>query len=246
VKAWSTFRRWIVNSKASAALVALITAGTSSLVYAQPASPPGESVRTAEPQPGTNPPAPPVKRPVHRRSAAVLPRATGPVATFPGYHSLPDGRSQIYVEITQTVPVAESTAPGSITYRLKGARVTVRNNKNALITTHFTATPVARARLVPDGNDLNLIIELRAKVTAIYRVVSSEAGTARLEVEFPAGQYPAEPLRFMPPAKEPAAKVLQQDEGTAETVDDEPEKSARKPKSKTAKPKAKGMGPPVP
>jgi hypothetical protein len=225
-----------------AALLALITAGISPLASAQPAESQTEPTAAA----ATTPPVA-RKRPIRRKTAAALPRATGPVATFPGYHALPDGRTQVYVEITSAVAVAESTAPGAITYRLKGARVTVRNNKNALITTHFPATPVARARLVPADNDLNLIIELRANVTATYRIVSSEAGTARLEVEFPAGQYPTEPLRFMPPVKEAAAKEPKVLTGS-DTVDDAPEKARAddRPKKKTAKPKAKGMGPPVP
>lgn len=241
-----------MNRKTSAALLALITAGTSSLGSAQPASPPDQPARAAETEPGPSMPSPPPKRAVPRRSTASSPKAmTGPVATFPGFQALPDGRSQIYVEITSPVPVAESVSPGAVTYRLKGARVTVGNNKNSLITTHFPSTPVARARLVPTDGDLNLIIDLRAKVTATYRMVSSEAGTARLEVEFQAGQFPTEPLRFMPPAKEkekePAAKDPQ--EGTLDTVDERPEKASpttQKPKKKTAKPKVKGMGPPVP
>jgi hypothetical protein len=196
---------------------------------------------------GTAPTAPARTRPFKRRAAALAPRTTGPVATFPGYHALPDGRTQVYVEITSSVPVAESVAPGTITYRLKGARVTVRNNKNALITTHFPATPVARARLVPADNDLNLIIELRANVTATYRMVSSEAGTARLEVEFPAGKYPTELMRFMPP-KDVAKKAAKAEPGSSDTVDDgaDTARAAEKPKKKQAKPKAKGMGPPVP
>jgi glucose/arabinose dehydrogenase len=231
-----------------AALLALITAGISPLASAQPAEQPETAAEPqAEPTAAAAAATPARKRPIRRKTAAALPRATGPVATFPGYHALPDGRTQVYVEITSLVAVAESTAPGTITYRLKGARVTVRNNKNALITTHFPATPVARARLVPADNDLNLIIELRANVTATYRMVSSETGTARLEVEFPAGQYPTEPLRFMPPVKDVAAKEPKALTGS-DTVDNAPEKApaADKPKKKTAKPKAKGMGPPVP
>lgn len=234
-----------MNRTTGAALLALITAGISPAASAQPAEPPAVA---AEPAAGTAAPTPARKRPVRRKTAAALPRATGPVATFPGYHALPDGRTQVYVEITSPVAVAESTVPGAITYRLKGARVTVRNNKNALITTHFPGTPVARARLVPAENDLNLVIELRANVTATYRMVSSEAGTARLEVEFPAGQYPTEPLRFMPPVKEGTAKEPKP-HADPDTVDDAPEKapaSDKPKKKKTAKPKAKGMGPPVP
>jgi hypothetical protein len=228
-----------VKHATRAALLALITASVAPAAHAQ---------STDEPTKAEEPTAKPAKRPARRRAAVDLPRATGPVATFPGYQALPDGRTQIYVEITSTVPVAESSAAGTITYRLKGARVTVHNNKNALITTHFPATPVARARLVSAEHDLNLIIELRANVAATYRMVSSEAGTARLEVEFPAGQYPTEPLRFMPPPKAAGEKPTKEADIANDTVDEQPEKPppTAKPKKKPAKPKARGMGPPAP
>jgi hypothetical protein len=74
----------------------------------------------------------------------------------------------------------------------------VRNNRNALITTHF-ATPVARARLVPAGSDLNLVIDLRKSVNATHRVVAGDNGTARLEIDFPAGDYPLAPGLYEPP-----------------------------------------------
>jgi hypothetical protein len=78
--------------------------------------------------------------------------------------------------------------------------VPVRNNRNALITTHF-ATPVGRARLHKAGADVELIIDLRKNVSATQKVVAGETGGARLEVDFPAGDYPPVPGLYEPPAR---------------------------------------------
>jgi hypothetical protein len=111
---------------------------------------------------------------------------------------LPDGRSRIYVELTRSVNVTERHAEAMLVYVLRNARVPVRNNRNALITTHFP-TPVARARLLGAGADVELLIDLRKSVSATYKVVPGENGGARLEVDFPAGDYPPVPGLFEPP-----------------------------------------------
>lgn len=121
------------------------------------------------------------------------------VATFPGFRLLPDGRSRIYVELTRSVSVDERRAEGMLIYVIRDARVPVRNNRNALITTHF-ATPVGRARLLKAGRDVELIIDLRKNASATQKVVAGENGGARLEVDFPAGDYPPTPGLFDPPA----------------------------------------------
>ncbi len=144
----------------------------------------------------------PAKKSKHRargaRSAESKPRPDAAVATFPGFRMLPDGRTRVYVELSRAVSVEEHRAAGTLTYTLRSAQVLVRNNKNALITTHFS-TPVARARLVPAGPDLNLVIDLRASVNATHQVVSANNGGARLEIDFPAGDYPLAPGLFEPP-----------------------------------------------
>ncbi len=128
------------------------------------------------------------------------PRADAAIATFPGFRVLPGGASRIYVELTKGVTVDERRAQGMLVYVLHDARVLVRNNRNALLTTHFN-TPVGRARLVTSGRDLELVIDLRAAANATQKVVAGEGGSARLEVDFPAGDYPPMPGMFEPPAK---------------------------------------------
>ncbi|MBN9165444.1 MAG: hypothetical protein J0I07_31080, partial [Myxococcales bacterium] len=91
-------------------------------------------------------------------------RKSGPVVNMPGFEQTADGGSRLFVQLSQNVPVEERKAQGSITYVLKGASPRVWNNTNALVTVHFN-TPVARARLVPHGQDLHFVIDLRAAAT---------------------------------------------------------------------------------
>jgi hypothetical protein len=142
-----------------------------------------------------------------RPAALVRPRADTSIATFPGFRLLSDGRTQLFVELSRPTSVKERRAAATLTYVLRAARVVAKNNTNALITTHF-ATPVDRARLVPVGEDLALVVDLRADVTASYEVVATENGEARLEVTFPpARSVPAVSKRFEPAASPDAEDV---------------------------------------
>lgn len=139
-------------------------------------------------------------RPVGR---AVHPHPSGPIATMPGFEMQADGSSRLFVSLTQTVPVEEHSARGVLTYVLKGAHVALRNNTNPLVTVHFN-TPVVRARLVPVGNDLHFIIELRAAVTPTWKITPGKDGTSLLIVDFPKGSYL--PAGGPPDAAVPAPK----------------------------------------
>ena len=101
---------------------------------------------------------------------------------------LADGSSRLFVELTKNVPVEERRAQGEITYVLKGARVHLANNMNALVTVHFN-TPVTRARLVPHGRDVLFIVDLRAAVDPAWKMAAAKEGSAILQVEFPKGVY---------------------------------------------------------
>jgi hypothetical protein len=100
-------------------------------------------------------------------AAAKKPVEQGLVAHWPGFHLTSDGGSEVMVEFSKTLPApVEHRAKGSITYVFKGVRLTKKNNANPLITVHFN-TPIAVARLVPKGNELHLVIELRGGVEAL-------------------------------------------------------------------------------
>lgn len=117
-----------------------------------------------------------------------VPAASGPVATLPGFEMLPEGGSRLFVELTQTVPIEERKARGTITYVMHGARVTVHNNTNPLVTVHFN-TPVAGARLAQSGRDLLFIVTLRADATPTWKVNPGKEGSSVLTVDFPKGSY---------------------------------------------------------
>jgi hypothetical protein len=143
-----------------------------------------------------------VMRPrVRLRPAALLRSHTeAPVATYPGFRILPDGRTQVFVDLSRSATVKERRDGSTLTYVLRGARILARNNTNPLITTHFS-TPVDRARLVRAGDDIDFVVDLRTDAGASYEVVASEQGGARLEVTFAAGQYPpGKPRTFEPRA----------------------------------------------
>ncbi len=115
-------------------------------------------------------------------------RRSGPLATFPGFEALPDGGSRLFVQLNQNVPVEERRAAGSVTYVLKGAHLRVHNDSNALVTVHFN-TPVFRARLVPQGNDLLFVLELRGAATPTFKMNANQDKTSTLQIEFAKGDF---------------------------------------------------------
>ncbi len=129
-------------------------------------------------------------QPQHGKAAVkhTVPAAAGPIATLPGFEMQADGSSRCFVQLTAAVPIEEKKAAGTVTYLLKGAHVTLRNNENALVTVHFN-TPVTRARLTPAPQGLAFIIDLRANVAPTYKVVAGKEGSSILEVDFPKGNY---------------------------------------------------------
>jgi hypothetical protein len=189
--------------------------------FAIPGSPDSASAgRKAGAQPDT---ARKSKRAGRAAKGDTRPRPGAPVATFPGFRMLPNGGSRIYVELTKNVNVDERKSGGAVVFTLRGAQVLSRNNRNALITTHFS-TPVARARLVPAGMDLDLVIDLRKGVDATHQMVPADNGTVRLEIDFPPGDYPLVPGLYEPPAGGAARSNRGSD--APETIDETPEKPA--------------------
>jgi hypothetical protein len=122
------------------------------------------------------------------KSARVAPHRAGPRATFPGFEQLADGASRFFVHISQSVPVEERRAPGSVTYVLRGAHLRVHNDSHALVTVHFN-TPVFRARLVPQGNDLLFVLDMRSASTPTFKMQESQDKSATLQIDFPKGEF---------------------------------------------------------
>ncbi|WP_437552708.1 AMIN domain-containing protein [Sorangium sp. So ce327] len=142
-----------------------------------------------------------------------------PVATFPGFRMLPTGGSRVFVQIHGgKVDVAESKAAGRLVYRLKGAGA-IQTNRFPLVTSFF-ATPVTQVQLVGQGNDLDMVIDLRTQADATYRVLETDQGMV-LQVDFPPSvpeqrsAAPAEGAR-----KRSERRTISQDPGSDEESSD--------------------------
>jgi hypothetical protein len=139
----------------------------------------------------------------HTRPHAPVARAQSrtPDALLPGFETLADGSTRLFVLMSQPVKYEVKPAPGTLTYVLKGAHVDKRNNYNPLVTVHFN-TPVTSARLVPHGADLWFVVDLRANATPTVAMDAAKDGGAMLRIEFPRGDYL--PTGMAPPPAPPA------------------------------------------
>jgi len=140
---------------------------------------------------------------VHKPRAHKRPAA--PDAIMPGFETLADGSTRLFVELTKPVVYETKARKGSFILVLKGARVDRRNNYNPLVTVHFN-TPVTTARLVPHRKDLWFVVDLRARVQPTITMDATKEGGAMVRMEFPAGQYlpsAPPPSASAPPAPPP-------------------------------------------
>jgi hypothetical protein len=135
------------------------------------------------------PSSPPLATRSTRAARAARAPASGPArAVLPGFETLADGSSRLFVELSKPVAYDTKAARGSVTYVLRGARVLKHNNTNPLVTVHFN-TPVTSARLVPHGHDLWFVVDLRADVQPAVTMDAGKDGTAVMRIELPKGSY---------------------------------------------------------
>ena len=106
-----------------------------------------------------------------------------PAVTYAGFHVFDNGSSRVFVNVTAQVPVEITQKDSAVQVTLKGIRIGSRNNKHPLLTSHFVSS-VQSARLVPNADDVDLLIQSREKTKAEHRVVTRPDGTATLEVDF--------------------------------------------------------------
>jgi hypothetical protein len=111
-----------------------------------------------------------------------------PDAILPGFETLGDGATRLFVQLSRPVEYVAKPAPGTLTFVLKGAHVDRRNNYNPLVTVDFN-TPVSSARLAPHGGDLWFVVDLRANVTPSVTMEATKDGGAMLRIEFAKGDY---------------------------------------------------------
>lgn len=105
------------------------------------------------------------------------------MATYPAFRMMDGGSSRIFVGISRKVDVSEHKAQGRLVYRMQGAEVLSRTNQLPLDTSFF-ATPVGRVRLVQQGSDVDLVIDLREAVDVQHRIEETRDGVV-LVVDFP-------------------------------------------------------------
>lgn len=123
----------------------------------------------------------------------------GSDAVMPGFETLADGSTRLFVDLSKPAAYDTKQGPSAITYVLKGVRVDLRNNQNPLVTVHFN-TPVASARLVPHGRDLWFVVDLRASVQPTATMDADKSGAATLRIAFPKGDYlPRQPTELARP-----------------------------------------------
>jgi hypothetical protein len=128
-----------------------------------------------------------------------------PNVTYSGFRLLKDGRAVVYVELTGKVQVTVQKQKNLVIYELAGARVSLPNNRNPLITSQF-ATILESARLVVvkpartgkgkhsrKGESgpprVQLVLRLREDVTPTHTLSERPSG-ALLEVTLPAAANP--------------------------------------------------------
>jgi hypothetical protein len=216
------------KARAAACLVAvgvLPAAGALAQSAGPPAAQPGEApaatgtaseAPSAAPSPsaapvypatgyGWSPPKPhtPTKaRPGSRRGAAARSGEGGQHdAAVPGFETLGDGSTRLFIELAKPVTYVARPGRGSITFVLQGAHISRWNNTNPLVTVHFN-TPVTEARLVPHGKDLWFVIGLRANVQPTVSMDAAKEGGAVLHIAFAKGDYL--PAGVAPPESEPS------------------------------------------
>jgi hypothetical protein len=127
-----------------------------------------------------------------------------PDAILPGFETLADGATRLFVQLSRPVEYVAKAAPGLLNFVLKGAHVDRRNNYNPLVTVDFN-TPVSSARLVSHGRDLWFVVELRSNVTPSVSMEATKDGGAMLRIEFPKGDYLPAQAAAAPTAAAPAS-----------------------------------------
>jgi len=113
--------------------------------------------------------------------------------TFCGYQSLPGNRGVVFVELSDLVAVEVTRSGQVIEYKLVGASVPLKNNRNPLLLGSFNSSALS-AVLVPEKRakgraaktpaSVRLVITLRGQASPTYRMLARGKGAA-LEVELP-------------------------------------------------------------
>lgn len=104
-------------------------------------------------------------------------------AIFAGFRPNEDGSSTVFVQLTDSLKVEVSEQNGEFSYLLRGAVVSLRNNRHPLVASEFPAN-LARAQLVQEKGAVRLTVRLKSAAKPTHRLVRAGNG-AVLEVSIP-------------------------------------------------------------
>lgn len=141
-----------------------------------------------------------------------------PLASYPAFRLLDDGRSRIAVEVSRKVTITEHKAQGRVVYSFADAALPGHNAHLAL-PTGFFRTPVDRVGLVEQGSGVDLVIELREAVQPTYRVLDTPRGIV-IQVDFPRPSVGAGAEAQVAPTAEKRTGATKRLEQKAATEDD--------------------------
>jgi hypothetical protein len=122
------------------------------------------------------------------RVAHVAKKADRARAVLPGFETLSDGSTRLFVELSHPATYETKTEDNRLIYVLKDTVVERRNNCNPLVTVDFN-TAVASARLVPHGKDVWFLVTLRVKAEPVVTMDAAEGTAAVFHVAFAKGDY---------------------------------------------------------
>jgi len=117
------------------------------------------------------------------------------ILTWPGFQARDDGASRFFLQTNGPVRTETSSEEGRFVVLLQNTRIHLRNNRRTLETRYFD-TPVGRARIERRGNDVALVLELRAQVTPNVSNQQGQSGYWFVLVQFPSGNWLPEELRL--------------------------------------------------
>lgn len=106
-----------------------------------------------------------------------------PIAGVPAFRVLDDGSSRIFLKITGKPSISERRAPGQLGIVLPGVYIPSRIEQLPLDTSFF-ATPVSKVRLMGDGGNAMLSIEMKRPAEPTVKVENQSDGIVIL-IDFP-------------------------------------------------------------
>jgi hypothetical protein len=122
------------------------------------------------------------------------------IVTWPGFQMTSSGGSRFFVQTTAAVATRVSESDGRVEVLFPNTAIHL-SNSGRWLETQFFETPVVRARFERRGNDMVLVMMMRAQVAP--QISNGSEGTFSFTyIDFSAGHYrPADLAPVQPPAR---------------------------------------------